>query len=117
MFLEEKLRNASSVNTCGLNHLGPRHIQKDHLLCMVRHGTLGTQACPVVCNGCIDKLLGNIVIVPGTWTTFVFSELLCLDNGCLWIVFFNGFPLPLGTHIAANMTSEGFVWMKARWSH
>ena len=56
------------VNACGLNHLAPRCIQKDHLLCMVRHGTLSTQVCLVVCNGCIDKLLANIVIVPGAVT-------------------------------------------------
>jgi len=66
---------------------------------MVRHGILRAQACPVVSNGCIDKLLGDVVVVPGVWTTFVLGELLCLDNGCLGTIFFDGFPSPLGTNI------------------
>jgi len=75
---------------------------------MVRHGTLGTQAYPVVPNGCDDKLLGDIVIVPGARTTFVFGELLCLDNGCLWTVFFDGFPPSLGTDMIAPRCIEVF---------
>ena len=76
---------------------------------MVRHGTLGTQACPVVSNGSDDELLGDIVVVLGVWTTFVLGELLCLDNGCFQIVFFDGFPLPLRTNVTPSRSSEVFV--------
>ena len=76
---------------------------------MVRHGTLGTQACPVVSNGSDDELLGDIVVVLGMWTTFVLGELLCLDNGCFRIVFFNGFLSPLRTNVAPSRSSEVFV--------
>ena len=64
--------------------------------------------CMVVSNGHVDELLGDIVIVPGTWTTFVLGEFLCLDNGYLWTVFFDRFPLPLGMNITP-MTSDVFV--------
>ena len=82
-------------------------------MCMVRHGILGTQACPVVSNGCIDKLLGDVIIVPGAWTTFMLGELLRLDDSCLWSVFFVGLPSPLGMNVAASMSSDGFAWMMA----
>jgi len=78
---------------------------------MVRHRTLGTQVCPIVSNGHIDKLLGNIIIVPGARTTFVLSELLRLDDGCLWTVLFDGFPSPLSTNITASMLNEELVCM------
>ena len=80
---------------------------------MVRHGTLGTQACPVVSNGSNDELLGDIIVVLGVWTTFMLSELLCLDDSYFWSVFFAGFPLSLGTNVTASMSSESFVWMMA----
>ena len=76
---------------------------------MVRHGTLGTQACPVVSNGSNDELLGDIVVVLGMWTTFVLGELLCLDNGCFWIVFFDGFPSLFRTNVAPSRSSEVFI--------
>ena len=75
---------------------------------MVRHGTLGTQVYPVVPNGCDDKLLGDIVIVPGAQTTFVFSELLCLDIGHLWTIFFDGFSLSLGMDMITPRCIEVF---------
>jgi len=70
---------------------------------MVRHGTLSTQACPVVSNGRSNELLGNVVVVLGTWTTFMLGELLRLDDGCFWTVFFDRFPSPLGTNIATSI--------------
>jgi len=74
---------------------------------MVRHRTLGTEACPVVFNGRDDKLLRDVVVVPGAWATFVLREFLCLDDGDLWTIFFDGFPSPLGANIAPN-SSEVF---------
>ena len=50
---------------------------------MVRHRTLGTEACPVVFNGRDDKLLRDVIVVPGTWATFVLREFLSLDDGDL----------------------------------
>jgi len=69
---------------------------------MVKHGTLSTQVCPVVSNGCSDELLGNVVIVLGVWMTFMLGELLRLDDGCFWTVFFDRFPSLLGTNIATS---------------
>ena len=76
---------------------------------MVRHGTLSTQACLVVSKGSNDELLGDIVVVLGAWMTFMLGELLCLDNGCFQIVFFDGFPLPLCMNVAPSRSSEVFV--------
>ena len=74
---------------------------------MVRHRTLGTEACLVVFNGHDDKLLHDVVIVPGVWATFVLCEFLCLDDSDLWTIFFDGFLSPLGTNITPN-SSEVF---------
>ena len=111
-----ELGGPHKVNTCILKHLSPRHVEKGRLLCMVRHGSLSTQMCLVVSNGCDDELLGDIVVVPGVWTTFMFSELLCLDDSCFRIVFFDGFLSPLCMNIAP-MSSEVFVWLMAWWTH
>ena len=77
---------------------------------MVRHRPLSTQTCPVVPNGSEHKFLGDIIIVPGVWTTFMLGELLCLDNGCLWTIFIDGFLSPLGMDIT-SMSTEVLVWM------
>ena len=87
------------INTCDLTCLGPRCVQKGSLLGMVRHRAFSAQTCPVVTNGCDDEFLCDIAIVPGTWTTFVLSEILSLHNGCLCTVFFDRFTLPLGTDV------------------
>ena len=56
-----QLGGPCKVNTSYLTRLGPRHIQKGSLLCMIGHRTLSTQPHLVISNGCDDEFWGNIV--------------------------------------------------------
>ena len=71
---------------------------------MIRHRALSTQMCPVVSNGPGDEFLGDIVVVPGAWTTIVLGDFLSLDYSDLLIFFLDRFPSPLGTDIAPMST-------------
>jgi len=62
--------------------------------------------CPVISNGRDDEFLGNVVVVPGTWSTFVLGEFLSLDSSYLLIFFLNQFLLPFGMDITPMSTEQ-----------
>jgi len=73
---------------------------------MIGHRTLSTQLCPVISNGRDDEFLGNVIVVPGAWSTFVLGEFLSLDSSYLLIFFLDRFPSPFGTDIAPMSTEQ-----------
>jgi len=73
---------------------------------MIRHRTLSTQPRLVISNGHNDEFLGNVIVVPGMWSTFVLGEFLSLDSSYLLIFFLNQFLSPFGMDIAPMSTEQ-----------